>query len=339
MRLGLGNTLVNGGGPSNADGLALDLQFAADKTLTARRGPTPAFARANDTATFINSSGTIEDAPANQPRFDYDPVTGICKGLLIEEQRTNLVFPSDALTTQTRTVTATPHTLSFYGTGQVILSGVTGPTTVNGTGAFPTRTTLTFTPTAGSLILTVTGTVEGGQLEVGGFASSYIPTTTAPSLRSADLCSITAGAFTGFYNQSEGTLFAQSTRTSTNTNAFVVYASNGSFVNGLDLRYSSATLIIASMNVASAAQLNGLQATITSGSSSKQAVAYKLNDCAYSANGAAVITDTSALIPTVSQLNIGMAHNSSLQPLNGHIASIRYFRKRLPNAKLQALTV
>lgn len=29
-------------------------------------------------------------APANVPRFDFDPATGACKGLLIEEQRTNL---------------------------------------------------------------------------------------------------------------------------------------------------------------------------------------------------------------------------------------------------------
>jgi hypothetical protein len=47
MRLGLGNNLVNGGGPSNPDGLSLDLNFAADKTLTARKGPTPVFTRAS----------------------------------------------------------------------------------------------------------------------------------------------------------------------------------------------------------------------------------------------------------------------------------------------------
>jgi hypothetical protein len=178
----------------------------------------------------------------------------------------------------------------------------------------------------------------GAQVELGAFPTSYIPTTTASVVRSVDVCSITGAAFTGFYNQSEGTMLSQSTKVSTNTNAFIVYASGGSFVNGLDLRYTSTTLIAASMNVASAAQLTGLQATITSGSSPKQAVAYKLNDCAYSANGAAAITDTSALIPTVSQLNIGLSHNSSQQPLNGHIASIRYFKKRLANAKLQTLT-
>ena len=58
----------------------------------------------------------------NVPRLNYDTVGG-CPSLLLEPQRTNLVFPSATLTTQTRTVTAVAHTLSFYGTGNVVLSG------------------------------------------------------------------------------------------------------------------------------------------------------------------------------------------------------------------------
>lgn len=37
----------------------------------------------------INSAGSTETIAANQPRFDYDPVTLQPKGILIEEQRTN----------------------------------------------------------------------------------------------------------------------------------------------------------------------------------------------------------------------------------------------------------
>jgi hypothetical protein len=44
MKYALGN-MLNGAGGLNADGLSLDLQFATDKTLTARKGPTPVFAR------------------------------------------------------------------------------------------------------------------------------------------------------------------------------------------------------------------------------------------------------------------------------------------------------
>lgn len=414
MKYALGN-MLNGAGGLNADGLTLDLQFATDKTLAARKGPTPTFTRAStstyfapsvinaifthsgdafnvntsqltlvngrfswqsgDTSLYYNGSrwiltqdsetvatsalaenawrpdqadwsgtgaiitatstfGTIL-AAINEPRFDHDPVTPACKGLLIEESRTNLVFPSATLTTQTRTVTAVAHTLSFYGTGTVVLSGA-HVATVTGTGAYPTRTTLTFTPTAGSLIITVTGSVIYGQLEAGAFPTSYIPAVAASVVRSADVCSITGSDFTGFYNQSEGTFLTQSIKTSTNINAFIINASDNSFINGTDLRYATVTTPSAVINVAGAGQTTGFSGTIISGASAKQALTYKLNDCAYSLNGASAITDTSALIPTVNRINFGSAYTG--QPLNGHIAAIRYFKKRLSNAKLQTLT-
>ena len=94
MALGLGNNLIKGGGSGNADRLSLDLQFAADKTLTARKGPTPVFTRSS-TATFVGSDGLIQSAAVNAPRFDHDPLTLACKGLLIEEARTNLLLQSE----------------------------------------------------------------------------------------------------------------------------------------------------------------------------------------------------------------------------------------------------
>lgn len=51
------------------------------------------FTRAS-TGTRTNASGMIEALTNNEPRFDYDPVTHEPRGLLMEEQRTNSVFPS-----------------------------------------------------------------------------------------------------------------------------------------------------------------------------------------------------------------------------------------------------
>lgn len=110
-------------------------------------------------------------------------------GLGVWGARTDLVFPSDVLTTQTRTVTAVAHTLSFYGTGTVTLSGASTAGPLAGSGA-NTRVSLTFTPSAGSLTLTVSGDVRMCNLEAGAFPTPYIPTTSAAATRTADSLSI-----------------------------------------------------------------------------------------------------------------------------------------------------
>lgn len=46
---------------------------------------------ASNPATYVNSSGLVTAATNNQPRFDFNPVTLVCRGLLIEEQRANLL--------------------------------------------------------------------------------------------------------------------------------------------------------------------------------------------------------------------------------------------------------
>ena len=50
-----------------------------------------------EVATRINAKGLIEKVPANGLRLDYDPITKECKGLLVEEQRTNMITYSEDL--------------------------------------------------------------------------------------------------------------------------------------------------------------------------------------------------------------------------------------------------
>lgn len=138
------------------------------------------------TATRVNESGVIVDVPANVARIDYS--TGQ-PTILVEPQRTNLVFPSDIATTQVRAVTAQVYTLSFYGTGTVTLSGAFSGSLV-GTGT-NNRVSLTFTPTAGNLTLTVNGSVTNWQLEAGSNATSLIKTVSGSVTRNADSISKT----------------------------------------------------------------------------------------------------------------------------------------------------
>lgn len=67
-------------------GSTLSLNFLAGAPLDNRI----TFARAS-TATFVGSNGLIQTAAVDTPRFDYNPDNLTAKGLLIEEQRTNLV--------------------------------------------------------------------------------------------------------------------------------------------------------------------------------------------------------------------------------------------------------
>ena len=68
---------------------SLDLDFTQevlDPRITFSRG---------SIGTRVNRNRLIETVSTNLPRFDYDPVTGECKGLLIEEPRTNLLTYSE----------------------------------------------------------------------------------------------------------------------------------------------------------------------------------------------------------------------------------------------------
>ena len=70
--------------------LALDFTTASlDARVT--------FTRTGNTATVTNSSGYVVGINANLPRFDYNPVTLVCNGLLIEESRINILPYSNLL--------------------------------------------------------------------------------------------------------------------------------------------------------------------------------------------------------------------------------------------------
>ena len=88
---------------------AMFLDFIGTNSLDSR----VTFTRAS-TATFVGSNGLIQLAAIDAPRFDYDPVTLAPKGLLIEEQRTNLARYSeqfsDAAWSKFATATVTANT-------------------------------------------------------------------------------------------------------------------------------------------------------------------------------------------------------------------------------------
>jgi hypothetical protein len=81
-----------------------------------------AVSRSGSTATAVNSLGKIQLVNADLPRFDYDPVTLACKGLLVEQSRQNIFTNSGnvsgytltGLTVSANQITAPDGTTSVF---------------------------------------------------------------------------------------------------------------------------------------------------------------------------------------------------------------------------------
>jgi len=296
--------------------------------------------RALNTATRTNASGLIEAVNANLPRFDYNPVTFAPRGLLIEETRANLLLNSllngSNLSTQIATVTAVSHTLSFYGTGTITLSGAHSAT-VNGTGAYPNRSTLTFTPIAGALTVTVSGTVQFAQLEIGAFATSFIPTAASLVTRNADQVTMTGTNFSSWYNPIGGSFVFDGTSFTLPDFSYFLLASDGSFSNRFGL-YSSTSSVSGFVVSSGATQMDITASPRVANAPFKMAVAAQANSGNFSFNGNIGITDTTITMPTVDRLSIGAGFVGTGEYINGHVRAIRYYLPRLTNAELQAFS-
>lgn len=79
----------------------MEAAFSLDFT-TASLDPRVSFSRttgASNPASYVASNGLIVSATNNQPRFDFDPVTLACRGLLIEESKSNILTFSEVFNT------------------------------------------------------------------------------------------------------------------------------------------------------------------------------------------------------------------------------------------------
>jgi len=338
LALGVGLYADNPGLWSGAPGLitgagaSLYLNFLAGAPLDSR----VTFTRTT-TATVTGSNGVIQSSAINEPRFDYDPVTLAPKGLLIEEQRVNLLLNSlidgTSLSTQSVTVAAVAHTISFYGTGTITLTGA-AVATVTGTGVYPSRKTLTFTPIVGVLVCTVSGSVQYAQIEAGAFATSFIPTAGATATRSADVAAMTSTNFSSWYNQIEGAFVGSFDVFLPTSTMLWVGVSDGTSSNRMQSGSSSGSSLF--VNVGGVNQVALSSSAVTANAITNRAITYKTNDFAVCTAGGSVATDTLGTLPTVDRLAVGGLNSGS--QLNGHIRSITYYNTRLPDATLQALT-
>ena len=283
------------------------------------------------TATRINSSGLVENVATGIPRVDY---TGGFANILLEPQRTNRLLNSATVVTQTITTTAVANTLSFYGTGTITLSGTFSGSLV-GTGAL-NRVSLTFTPTDGSLVLTVSGTCTNGQLETGSYATSYIPTTSSTVTRNADIMSRNNIYTNGLITSAGGTWFLE-----LNNNVLLVRDgfSYGIFINssstangnGFNIRHSTTNLLERlRINKTTLGIDTALYTTLTN--NIKVAIKWNETTADVFVNGIKVVSATAFTTTNMEFLN------GTAQEVPKYIKSMILFPTPLTDAEMVSLT-
>lgn len=283
---------------------------------------------------FSGGGGTADDLAGNIVQFASGELRRTDKGVLIEGARTNLFLNSATGVTQSITVTAAAHTLSFRGTGTITLSGVSTAGPLVGSGA-NTRVTLTFTPTAGSLTLTVTGSVTNVQLELGAFGSSWIPTAGASVTRNLDALNVSSPGVV--YPLS---LFVEFERASDSGAASIFFEVDDNTNN------ERATLLLNVSDLPTATMVDGgvVQSAISIGSAlavgvvAKLAGRFALNDAQAARGGVLGTADVSATLPiTPTFIRFGDIASSGT-PAYGYIRRAAIFNTALNDAALQAAT-
>ncbi len=173
----------------------------------------------------------------------------------------------------------------------------------------------------------------GAQIEVGAFATSYIPTTTTSLTRNADVVSMTGTNFSDWYNASEGTFAARGTRFATGLVTNILGVSDGTTTNRIRLYQETNNRMTINTPVL------GSTTTGNGGSTYGVASAYSSNGVGISCNGGTVAVSGAGALPTgISSMDIGRNSPASTVTLNGWLQSIRYWPQRLTNAELQAFS-
>lgn len=173
----------------------------------------------------------------------------------------------------------------------------------------------------------------GGQLEVGAYPTSYIPTVASTITRNADVISKTG--ISSLIGQTEGTIFVEANLSVNASERRIITVSNGTESQRI-IFWTDGTILYANFNNISVtigtfpigiAKI-ALGYTISGGSTTYN---IKLNNNT-------LITGTSATAPNpLNSINIG-ANTSLGLILNDRINSVQIYKTRLTNAEITSLT-
>ncbi len=259
------------------------------------------------------------------------------------------------------TVASTVYTLSFYveavsgglTNAQILAINGISPTTFRANGvtvlstaaAVVGRLEAVFTTTGTSTGLRIgiggggnaTGSVQFSrpQIELGSFATAYIPTTTVTVTRGTE--NTVVSNLSGIdHNQAEGTFFAETDSFGRTVGGFPPICSFGVSSDRYDMFYNGTSLIGSDTRVGGVGQA-ALSVGAIAGFN-KAVRAYAVANSCVAVNGSVTqMSGGTGAIPTVSAFYIGQNAAGSSR-LNGHIRRMWYSRRRHPNVDSAVLT-
>jgi hypothetical protein len=176
--------------------------------------------------------------------------------------------------------------------------------------------------------------IWGMDVEVGGWATSYIPTTTVALGRAADVPLVST--LSPWFNATEGTMYCEITPTGIGTLQTYVYFDDATSNERMGIRSSAGSnaILVVDGNVT---QANSAIGAVVAGTTYKCAMGYKLNDIGGSQAGAAIVTDLSATLPTVTRFLIG-CRLAGGESANAWFKRVKVYNTKKSSADIVALT-
>jgi hypothetical protein len=275
----------------------------------------------------LNGNVTIaldDGTSTNRGRYLFNLSTGVATG----------VFNDGTFTNTSGTITAAGN--GWY--------RITCTTTTNTTTTVRIR--LFFGPSSSVVY------AWGAQLELGAFATSYIPTVASQVTRAADVAVMTGANFSNWYTTADKTLYVEHIPSQVSVYRNVLQIDDGTNSNRISfalltgatgqMRYDVSSGGVTSINTFPSGSGNSFAAnTIV-----KAAFAMSIGSTApsNSLNGGAAVgaTGSQFTAPTVEPagtLALRIGHRNAANAfINGHIRRLAFFPRRLADSELQGIT-
>lgn len=191
-----------------------------------------------------------------------------------------------------------------------------------------------------SLVGTNSVIAWGAQLELGSYATSYIPTVASTVTRSADNPSMTGTNFSSWYRQDEGTFIIEMSQVAVGEFSRFLEATELTFTTRKPLLLmNSSNQYVMQFRDNGVDQASPVVGVMSANTVMRLSASYKVNDFAGTLNGATPVTDTSGVVTApVDRLFIGYGGSAPGDQISCHIRSLTYYPTRLPNAVLQGMT-